>query len=161
MASERRAFERRTLSYRLGHFLVQLSERRWTRLLVSVVLGIAGGVVEVIAYQVFQFLPSRELVWLGHAFVVSSFVFLLTYVELSVVRERRVRVVREIAVLANLNHHIRNALVAIQYAAYTSQDKRNIELITASIERIDRILKDLYPALGVRDESIGRTQKLI
>lgn len=153
MRVDRRRFPRRTFSYRLGHFLVLLSERQYTRVALSLSLGVFAGAIEAIAHSSLEAtIPIREVAILGDTFIVSSFVFLLTYVELSAVRERRLRVVRDIKKVADLNHHVRNALEAIQYAAYTSTDKSNLALVNASVDRIDNILHDLYPALEIEHD---------
>ena len=149
MRSEKRAIARDTVSYRIGQFLVQLSDRRSTRLLFSSTLGAIAGVILVLAHaSLVSSFTASEIALAGDAFIVASFVFLLTLVELSAVRERRGRVLRDMRVVADLNHHVRNALSAIQYAAYTSKDQSNLAIITSSIERIDRILKELFPVMG-------------
>jgi len=148
MRLDRRATVRSTIPYKLGQFLVQLSDRRSTRTIFSLSLGAIAGVIEVLAHlSLLSSFRTHELAMAGDAIIVAIFVFLLTFVELTVVHERRSRVIREMRVIANLNHHVRNALSAIQYAAYASTDRSNLEIVNSSIERIDNILKELFPVL--------------
>jgi hypothetical protein len=148
MRSERRATVKSGISSKIGQFLVQLSDRRSTRIISSLSLGAIAGVVEVLAHESLLFsFGAHELAVMGDAIIVAVFVFLLTFVELAAVHERRSRVLRELQVIADLNHHVRNALSAIQYAAYASTDKSNLEIVNTSIERIDHILKELFPVL--------------
>lgn len=121
---------------------------------VSAVLAAAGALVEAVVHTSFHSPAlARNLGTFLDSFVIASFIFILTYVEVSAVRERRIRVARDMKVVADLNHHIRNALCAIQYAAYSSQDKSKLDVINSAIERIDGILHDLYPAIGVKDQT--------
>lgn len=90
---------------------------------------------------------TRRVADIGVVVAVSLFVFVLSYVELTAVRERRVRVMREARTIAELNHNIRNALQAIQYATHLSLDNRHIEIVTSAVDRIDNILHELFPVL--------------
>ncbi len=158
MGSDRRAFPRRAVAYRLGHFGARFSVRRSTRIILSLALGAVAGAIEVLAHiYVISSTKHTALAALADAFAVATFVFLLTYVELSVVQERRLRVIRDLKTVAELNHHIRNALEMIQYAAFTSKDKTNQVIIIESIERIDRILRELYPVLENEEKSHSKT----
>ena len=83
----------------------------------------------------------------GDVIAVALFLFLLTYVELTMIRERRMRVIRDMRTVAELNHHVRNALQAIQYATHSSSDRTQVLTITQSVERIDKILRELFPVV--------------
>ena len=50
----------------------------------------------------------------------------------------------KIAVVAAMNHHVRNALQAISYAPYTEQAKQ-IQLIQQSVARIQWALQEVLP----------------
>ncbi len=63
--------------------------------------------------------------------------------------QRRYREIRDkIAMIAAMNHHVRNALQAISYAPYTEQAKQ-IQLIQQSVNRIQWALREVLP--GVND----------
>jgi hypothetical protein len=59
-------------------------------------------------------------------------------------RERRVVMQQRLKTIAEMNHHIRNALQVITYA--TSQDRADsVELIRTSVERIEWALREVLP----------------
>ena len=59
--------------------------------------------------------------------------------------QRRSRDIRaKIAVIAAMNHHVRNALQTISYAPYTEQAKQ-IQLIEDSVYRIQWALREILP----------------
>jgi len=60
---------------------------------------------------------------------------------------------RKLAVIAAMNHHVRNALQAISYVPYTEQAKQ-ILLIQQSVNRIQWALKEVLP--GEVDEGQER-----
>ena len=62
-------------------------------------------------------------------------------------RERRARLRQKIAVIADMNHHVRNALQVISFHAYTSADKEQLEAVRESMERIQWALKEVLPKL--------------
>ncbi len=69
--------------------------------------------------------------------------------------QRRYREIRnKIAMIAAMNHHVRNALQAISYAPYTEQAKQ-IQLIQQSVNRIQWALREILPGAGetVQNES--------
>jgi len=47
--------------------------------------------------------------------------------------------------IAEMNHHIRNALQVITYATATSQGDASVELIRTSVERIEWALREVLP----------------
>ncbi|HET8667411.1 MAG TPA: hypothetical protein VFM10_05480 [Terriglobales bacterium] len=56
---------------------------------------------------------------------------------------RREMVRHRIEVIAETNHHIRNALELIQFSAQTTQDQRVIENISTAVDRIQWVLREL------------------
>jgi hypothetical protein len=136
-------------AYKLGNILIKLSAEQHTRLALSAVIGAIGSGIESIAHH--SLLSSNSLARFAAPLdtaAIGIFVFLLTYVETSAVRERRIRVVRDLRTVEELNHNVRNALETIQYAAYTSSDRRNMDITMNAVDRIDRILRELYPVLS-------------
>lgn len=62
--------------------------------------------------------------------------------------QRRYKEIRnKIAMIAAMNHHVRNALQAISYAPYTEQAKQ-IQLIQQSVNRIQWALREVLPGAG-------------
>jgi len=62
-------------------------------------------------------------------------------------RERRARLRQRVAVIADMNHHVRNALQVISLTAYSSGDKEQLEAIKDSMERIQWALREVLHKL--------------
>jgi signal transduction histidine kinase len=62
-------------------------------------------------------------------------------------RERREAIRRRLEIIAEINHHIRNALYVISLSTHSSQDKEVVKLIEDSLKRIDWTLKEILPRL--------------
>ena len=62
-------------------------------------------------------------------------------------RERRTRLRQRIAVITDMNHHVRNSLQVITFHAYTTNDKEQLEAVKESMERIQWALKEVLPKL--------------
>jgi len=60
-------------------------------------------------------------------------------------RERRARTQERLRTIADMNHHIRNALQVIAYANLTSDKEQSVELIRSSVERIEWALREVLP----------------
>jgi hypothetical protein len=60
-------------------------------------------------------------------------------------RERRARVQKQLRTIAEMNHHIRNALQVIAYASAASDKTQSVELISQSVERIEWALREILP----------------
>jgi signal transduction histidine kinase len=64
---------------------------------------------------------------------------------------RRVRAEEKQELTAEMNHHIRNALTVIKYAAHSENRAERVRMTDEAVERIDSTLKELLPSLP--DES--------
>ena len=149
-----------SLFYRVGSFLVRISDTRPATLAFSAFVGIAAGVVEILAHDSLLANPDlSQVADVADAALVGLFVFLLTMVEVRAVRERRMRVLKDVETIGELNHHIRNALQAIQYSAYTSSQRSNIEVVNENVERVDRILRELFPALKTESAVLQKSAR--
>jgi hypothetical protein len=60
-------------------------------------------------------------------------------------RERRRMVQQQLRTIAEMNHHIRNALQIITYAASTQRHEDSVELVRTSVERIEWSLREVLP----------------
>lgn len=60
-------------------------------------------------------------------------------------RLRRKLVQERLRTIAEMNHHIRNALQVITYAAATQNQTDSVELIRNSVERIEWALREVLP----------------
>lgn len=60
-------------------------------------------------------------------------------------RERRARTQQRLRTIADMNHHIRNALQIIAYASTATDKTQSMELISQSVERIEWALREVLP----------------
>lgn len=61
------------------------------------------------------------------------------------VSERRENVATRLKTIAEMNHHIRNALQTIQFSAYSTKDQQTISEISEAVERIQWALREVLP----------------
>ena len=60
-------------------------------------------------------------------------------------RVRREQMRERLRTIADMNHHIRNALQVITYATAVGKDDASVELIRKSVERIEWTLREVLP----------------
>lgn len=72
-------------------------------------------------------------------------------------RLRRKFVRERLRTIAEMNHHIRNALQVITYATATEKSAQSVELIRSSVERIEWALREVLP--GDADSSFAPPQQ--
>jgi len=63
-------------------------------------------------------------------------------------RLRRNAMRERLTTIADMNHHIRNALQVITYATATGKSAQSVELIRSSVERIEWALREVLPGHG-------------
>jgi hypothetical protein len=103
----------------------------------GVVLGLLGAVWSV-AMHAHGFSYAEEL-WMEHLFtgtVAGGLVFF--YME-----ERRLRTSNRMEELAFLNHHIRNALTAINLSRYADDDSMRLQIVADASLRIENTLRKM------------------
>ncbi len=67
--------------------------------------------------------------------------------------ERRRAVIERLEMIAEMNHHIRNALDVIQLSAHTTRDEAAIAMVNEAVERIEWALQEI---LGSKDKGGGQ-----
>jgi signal transduction histidine kinase len=79
----------------------------------------------------------------------------LLFYNLALKERIRREIIRDrLRIIADMNHHIRNALQVITYAAATRKDAESLELIRSSVERIEWTLREVLPGQpAVSDKS--------
>ncbi len=60
-------------------------------------------------------------------------------------RERRIATQERLRTIADMNHHIRNALQVIAYASTATDQAQSVKLIDQSVERIEWALREVLP----------------
>jgi signal transduction histidine kinase len=76
--------------------------------------------------------------------LICGFVFLLF---LRLYRQRRAMLRQRLEVIANMNHHVRNALQVIEFNSYSTADQEQLGAIKSSVNRIQWALRELLPKL--------------
>ena len=71
----------------------------------------------------------------------------LVYVMAESADRKQKAVVERLKIIAELNHHIRNALQVISYQASFREDKEEIAMMNGAVNRISRTLREVLPQL--------------
>ncbi len=74
-------------------------------------------------------------------------------------RLRRKLVQERLRTIAEMNHHIRNALQVITYAAASKPESGSVELIRNSVERIEWALREVLPGHVASSEAPPEQQR--
>jgi len=82
--------------------------------------------------------------WLAEA-IAALAVSLLTAKLMAVMHRQHEATLARLQVISEINHHIRNALMAISASADLTSDERCLRLISESVERIDWALREILP----------------
>ena len=78
------------------------------------------------------------------AALICGFVFMLF---LRLYRQQRALLRQRVEVIANMNHHVRNALQVIEFNSYSTSDQQKLLAISSSVNRIQWALRELLPKL--------------
>ena len=62
-------------------------------------------------------------------------------------RDRRRRLRQRLEVIAEMNHHVRNALQVISLSTYSSADQKQLAAIKESVNRIQWALREVLPKM--------------
>jgi len=88
--------------------------------------------------------------------IVAGFLF---YSFTNYERLRRRIVDERLRTIAEMNHHIRNALQIITYATVTANDDESVEMIRTSVERIEWALREVLPRHATSPAASPSTEK--
>jgi hypothetical protein len=133
---------------RLGTFLVEVSDTRRGRILLVLAIALIASTIEYILHiAIFTYVPHEGLGRLLDSLTIGLVVAIITIIEIKAVQKRRTKVMDDMRVVRELNHHVRNALQIISYAARVPETKQQVAIIDESIARIDSTLKELFPTI--------------
>lgn len=110
---------------------------------------LSGGVLDWFVTR--QFLPRISLMLAGAA--VALAVSLLVFQILTDIQERYQAMLDRFRRIAELNHHIRNALQVIAYHNVPERSERAIHQVNSELLRIESVLRQVSAALGDQDGS--------
>jgi hypothetical protein len=74
-------------------------------------------------------------------------------------RVRRELIRERLRTIAEMNHHIRNALQVITYATVVGKDNESVELIRSSVERIEWALREVLPGQAAAPEQTKQQEE--
>lgn len=75
-------------------------------------------------------------------------------------RERRATTQQQLRTIAEMNHHIRNALQVIAYASAATDKTQSVELISQSVERIEWALREVLPGHVVQEGQLKPAEQV-
>jgi signal transduction histidine kinase len=118
-----------------------------TRMLVTVALGF--GVLAFVITECMHYLLVPDLGRHGERMVAEGvsalIVGCLAAMLFRIAREHRQATRARLQVIAEMNHHIRNALTPISLSAYVVQNQQSIRVISEGVERIEWALREILP----------------
>ena len=83
------------------------------------------------------------------AFILSCLIAKLA----NIARQQHQRTVARMQVIAEMNHHIRNALTPISLSNYVTDSQQRIRVISEGVDRIDWALREILPReMPLREE---------
>lgn len=135
--------------YEVGTFLVELTESKTGVFIFGAASGLVSAAVVLGTTYVLQDSHFGSVTTLV-ALCVGLTTAILGWIEAAATRSRRLRVFEDVVKVAELNHHVRNALQAIQYATHMPAGIEQIEIIDDGVKRIDQTLRHLFPAVTVK-----------
>ncbi len=96
-------------------------------------------------------------IMLGGAALAGLLAFGFTYRIMSNWHERRSTLRRELKIIGDTNHHIRNALVLIQLSMQSTHDQQVIQQISVAVDRIQWVLREIMGESGLINAQNGKT----
>jgi hypothetical protein len=149
-------YRRTGAKQRLESFLGGVSD---SRAKTSVAALLAGLLAIALTFGLTELLqgwsPSGVLGDLFEAVIAGGLATALVWVLFDVARTRRMRLMTYVQQVADLNHHVRNALQVIRFqAAVSTAEAEALQRINEAVTRIDRALTDMYPLLVDRDPDL-------
>jgi signal transduction histidine kinase len=136
------------------------------------VLGVAlaVGVVSFLATELMHYLLVSDLGRSRERLLAEGLSALivarLTAKLAQIARDRHRLTVARMQVIAEMNHHIRNALTPMSLSISATEDQQLVHVISEGVDRIDWALREILPRetplLGKQRESLGyfQTQKI-
>ena len=145
--------------YGIGKVLVEVSESRRGVFLFGLSSGVLIGALQLGITRLTNSIQISEPA-LFQAFCIGVFAAVVAWIESAAVRQRRLRVVSDVATIAELNHHVRNALQAIQYAVRIPAGDDQIHIIEDGVHRIDQTLRTLFLVVTGEGSRSKRSSRL-
>jgi hypothetical protein len=141
---------------RLESFLGGVSDSRAKTGLAALLAGALAVVLTFVLTELLQrWSPAGVLGDLFEAVIAGGLTTALVWVLFDIARTRRQRLMTYVQQVADLNHHVRNALQVIRFqAAVSTAEAEALTRINEAIKRIDNALSDMYPLIVDRDPNL-------
>ncbi len=143
------------------HWLSRAS--RVQLLLASVVFALAVWVVDVGLDRVMILLGDTrgQLLFLSDAITAVLAGAMMLWV-LLIQRTRHIETEQRMQVIAEMNHHVRNALQVISYWGVQERDRQQLRFIHEAVDRIEWALRDVLPrtVAGERPDHYNRVHEM-
>ena len=145
------------MRYTLGKAIVEITDSPARIAAAVVTSGVVTGLLEYAVHVIFVrgAHTSESMQAVVYAAIIALAVATIVLLVLLSTRERRRRVLDDIRRIAELNHHIRNALQVVVDSQYVPQSDAQKGAVLASVDRIDQTLRELFPIIGEREEDTG------
>jgi len=131
-----------------GKLVAGLAGSPGRNLAAGVGAGAMTGAVEYLVHATIlqEHLPA-PLPGVADAAIIAVVTGMLVYIVLREWRMRRALIVEQLRMVAELNHQVRNALQVIVYSQFVPQQEQ-ARTVLMSVDRIDKTLKELFPAIA-------------
>lgn len=117
------------------------------RFVVGAAVGV--GIVSFLATELMHYLLVPDIGRSNERLLAEGFsalvVGLLTAKLVQIIRERHRLTVARMQVIAEMNHHIRNALSPVSLSLDATEDQQLIRVISEAVDRIDWALREILP----------------
>jgi len=121
--------------------------------MVVVLFGVSAGLLEYLIHtavlRAAKSILAQTVMDAAFVGVAAAFAPLLL---LLAARERRSRLLDDLRKIAEINHHVRNALQSIVYNEYLPRSDETRNAVMDGVSRIDGILRELFPVIGNRSD---------
>ncbi len=141
---------------RLESFLGGVSDSRMKTGAAALLAGLlAIALTFALTVSLQEWRPGGLLGVLFEAVIAGGLATALVWVLFDIARTRRQRLMTYVQQVADLNHHVRNALQVIRFqAAVSTAEAEALGRINEAVGRIDRALTDMYPLIVDRDPNL-------
>lgn len=145
------------------NLLTWLVSERWRMPLAGFASGILVAVVKTAIEVMLLSDPLRhERLLAMDALISGTLAGAIIWILLGLVHGRRRRLIEYVRRVADLNHHIRNAMQVILYqATLTHTDPAQIEQVEDAVRRVDAALHEIFPIIGDRKNDAPKHRDLI
>lgn len=118
----------------------------WQIIVVAALCGLGVWILSSGLDLLWVIYPGASVVAMSSADAILSIAFAVLLLKLMFAqRARHRKVVQQLAIIAEMNHQIRNALENIQLTTYFTHDQHLISEIHVSVQRIDWALREVLP----------------